>query len=104
CKRYGFKTRAANLIDGHGGNTRIASALERGLARGILSKSGLDHVAEDGFVDLLGINSRPAGGFGYDFGAQFGRRKTGEAALKFANGCTNCRENYRGFHRAASNS
>jgi hypothetical protein len=42
------------------------------LARGILTQSGLYDVAQDGFVDLLGVNAGASNGFGHGLRAEFG--------------------------------
>ena len=42
------------------GDAGITAAFERGLARGILAEASLDHVAEDGFVDLLAVKTGAA--------------------------------------------
>ena len=54
----------------------VAAALQRGLSRGILAESGLHHVAEDGFVNLLGIETGATRGFGDDLGAKLDGGKT----------------------------
>ena len=86
-----------------GGFALITSPDVESIASMVL-EYGLDHVAENGFVNLFGRDARAAGGFGDDFAAQFGRRKTGKAALELTNGRADCGEDYRSFHRAASNS
>ena len=55
-----FQSGAANLVDGHGTYLRRQSAEDCGLARGILSQSGGDHVAHDAFVDLCRDRDRRA--------------------------------------------
>jgi len=56
---------------------------------GILAESGLHYVAEDGFVDLIGVDPCTADGFSDDFAAKIHGRKSGQAALKFSDGRAN---------------
>src|SRR5207302_1974378 len=71
-KRDGFQAGAADFVDGHRSDTRLATSLQRGLARGILAEAGLDDVAHDDFVDLPRFEIGAANGFGHDFGSEFG--------------------------------
>ena len=52
----------------------------------ILTQSGLDDVAEDGFINFVGVDACAADGFGDDFAAEFDGREAGQAALKFSDG------------------
>ena len=85
-QRHGFEARAADLIDGHGGDARIESAAEGRLPRGILAEPRLDDVAHDDFVDCLRLDAGAAHGFGDDFGAKLRRGKRGKPALELADG------------------
>ena len=82
----GFQARAADLIDGHGGDARIEAAVERRLPRGILAEAGLHHVAHDDFVDGLRLDAGAAHGFGHDFGAEFRGGERRESALNLPTG------------------
>ena len=46
-----------------------AAALEGRLARGILAKAGLHDVAQDGFIDVLAVETRAPCRLGDNFGA-----------------------------------
>src|SRR5467141_4175166 len=96
-QRYGFESGAANFVDGHRRNARIAAALERRLPRGILSKPRLHNVAENGFVNLLGLKARTANRFGNRFAAKSRRGEPGETALKFSDRCADGGENDGSF-------
>ncbi len=87
CERDGFQAGAANFVDRHRGDARIETAAQRRLPRGILSEARLHHVAHDGFVDLLGIDTSAAHGFSDDFRAQLRRGKRRESAHEFSDGC-----------------
>ena len=58
---HGFQSRAADFVDGHGGDAGIESAAQRGLTRGILAEAGLDDVAHDDFVDRMRVRCRRGG-------------------------------------------
>ena len=73
---HGFEAGAANFVDRQGRDAWVAAAFEGCLASGILAEPGLDYVAEDGFVDLLGVETRAAGGFGDHLGAELRSGKT----------------------------
>src|SRR5581483_9176596 len=98
----GFQSRATHLVDGHRSDLGIAAALQSGLARGILSQPRLNDVAENCFVHLFGFDAGAANRFRDDFCAQFRGGKSGQAALKFADGSANRGENYGGFHGSSS--
>src|SRR5262249_29681580 len=98
-----FEPGTANLVDGHGGDAGIAATLECGLASRILAKAGLGHVAEDGFVNLFELDVRTAGGFGNHFAAELRGGEALQSTLELAYWGSDCREDYRSFHRAASN-
>jgi hypothetical protein len=68
------------------------------LASGVLAQASLNDIAHDGFVDVFGVDSRTADGFGYGFGAKVDGGEAGEAALEFADGRAHRRENDRSFH------
>ena len=80
---HGFEPGTANLVDRERRNARIAATLKRSLASRVLAQPGLNYIAEDSFVDLLGVEPGAASGLSYDLGAQFGSGETGEPALKF---------------------
>src|SRR6266567_1865774 len=96
-KRDGFQAGAADFVDGHRSDTRLATSLQRGLARGILAEAGLDDVAHDDFVDLPRFEIGAANGFGHDFGSEFGGGESGKATLKFADGRADGGNNHGSF-------
>jgi hypothetical protein len=68
------------------------------LPRWILPESRLHHIAQDGFVNFIGINIGAAYGFGDDFSAKLDGRKPGKTALKFSYGRANSGKNYGSIH------
>src|SRR5882762_10557991 len=96
-QRYGFESGAANFVDGHRRNARIAAALERRLPRGILSKPRLHNVAENRFVNLIRIEAGAANRFSNRFAAKFRRGEPGETTLKFSDWRSNGGENDGSF-------
>ena len=68
----GFQSRPAHLVDRQRGNMVGEAAVERRLARRILSVAGLDDVAHDALVDRRGIDSRPPNRFAHDLRAELG--------------------------------
>src|SRR6266571_1715075 len=97
-ERHRFQSRAADFVDGHGRNARLAAAFERRLARGILAEARLNDVAENGFVHLFGFEPGAADGFRDSFAAEFRCGETGETTLKFSDGGANSGQNDGGFH------
>ncbi len=63
AERDGTKTRAADHVHGDGADFGRKPAVESGLTRGVLSKTGGDDVAHDAFIDLLGLKVRAPDGF-----------------------------------------
>ena len=83
-QRDGFESRAADFVDGHGGDARVQAAAQRRLPRRILAQARLHDVAHDDFVDRVRLDAGAARGFGDDSRAKLGGRKGRERALKFA--------------------
>jgi len=71
---------------------RIAAALSAACRAGFCPKPRLHNVAENGFVNLLGLKARTANRFGNRFAAKFRRGEPGETALKFPIGVRTRRE------------
>ena len=88
----------ADLINGHGRDARVAATLQRCLPRRILAKSGLHHVAENRFVNLLRVNARAPRRFRHDLAAKLRRGKSSQATLEFSNGRARGRQNDGVFH------
>src|SRR5207253_1807176 len=86
-----------DLVDGHRRNARITAALERRLPRRILSKPRLHDVAENGFVNLLGVKARAANHFSNSFATKFRRGKSGKTTLEFSDRRADSGENDRSF-------
>src|SRR5258708_38393998 len=57
----------------------------------------MHNVAENGFVNLLGLKARTANRFGNRFAAKFRRGEPGETALKFSDRCADGGENDGSF-------
>ena len=51
-QRHRAQTRTADLIDGHGRFFLGDAGADRGLARGVLALTGLQHMTHDGLVDV----------------------------------------------------
>ena len=79
----GLESRAANFIDGHGGDADVQAATQRRLPRGILPQPRLHDIAHDDFIDRFRSNAGAAGAFRNNLGAQLGSGKRRQATLKF---------------------
>jgi hypothetical protein len=71
------------LFYGHGTHFRRQSAEDCGLARGILSQSGGDHVPMMAFVHLFRVESGALHRFADHDGAQLRGAQIGQASLEF---------------------
>jgi hypothetical protein len=58
-QRDGIQAREADLVDRQRRNIHGDAALDRGLPRGDLTGTGLDHLAHDHVVDLVGRDAGP---------------------------------------------
>ncbi len=84
-----FQPGTADFIDGHCRDPGSAAGLQSGLAGGVLTKSRLDDVPENRFINLPGIQTGPARGLGNNLGAKLRSGKSSKAALELANGRAN---------------
>ena len=81
---HGFESGAANLVDRHGTHFRRQSAVDRGLARGILPQSGGNHIAHDAFVHLRRVEAGALHRLADHDGAELRCAEIRQASLKFS--------------------
>ncbi|MNP12954.1 hypothetical protein D3C76_1052120 [compost metagenome] len=81
-----LEARAAELVDGHGRDADRQAGADGGLARGVLAGAGGEYLAEDDFVDLLGLHAAALQQGADQRGAQFVGRNVRQAALEGADG------------------
>lgn len=84
----GLEAGAADLVQGHGRHADRQAGLDRRLARRVLPGPGGEHLAEDHFVDLAGIETGLFEQAADHRGAQLGGGNAGQRALEAADGGT----------------
>ncbi len=84
----GLEAGAADLVQGHGRHADRQAGLDRRLARRVLPGPGGEHLAEDHFVDLAGIETGLFEQAADYRGAQLGGGNAGQRALEAADGGT----------------
>ncbi|CRP52210.1 hypothetical protein PAERUG_P5_London_26_VIM_2_01_09_02983 [Pseudomonas aeruginosa] len=84
----GLEAGAADLVQGHGRHADRQAGLDRRLARRVLPGPGGEHLAEDDFVDLAGIETGLFEQAADYRGAQLGGGNAGQRALEAADGGT----------------
>jgi hypothetical protein len=82
----GFQPRAADLVQGHGRYGMRQAGADGGLARRVLTGACGEHLAEDDFIDLRGIEAGLLQQAPDDDGAELGGGNIGQAALEAADG------------------
>ncbi len=82
----GFQARAADLVQGHGRYGMRQAGADRRLARRVLPAAGGEHLAEDDFIDLGGVEAGLLQQALDHDGAELGRGNLGQAALEAADG------------------
>ena len=87
------RARHADAVHGDGRHAVRDAGLQLGLAGDVLAQTGLDHVAEDDFVELVAGDAGALERLGHGDGAELLGRRAGEAALEAALRGSYCREN-----------
>ena len=79
-----LETAAANVVDGQRGHALGQTGLYGGLTGGALAKTGLQHVAHQHFVHVLGLNARAANGFLYNQSTKLHSGDVSQTSAKLA--------------------
>ncbi len=86
AEHRGLQAGAADFVNGGASHAQRQAGAQRGLAGGRLALAGLQHVAHDDFVDLLGLDAGAFDGGLDGDRAQLVRGQAGQVAQHAAHG------------------
>ena len=93
-----MQTGTANLVQGGGGSLDGQTSLQGSLTGGVLAQTSLQDVAEQDFVDLIGLDAAALQGFLDDDSAQLSSGDALQAAAKAADSGTGHAYQINFFH------
>ena len=97
-EHHGLQAGAAHRVEGQARHFLGQAGLHQGLARGVLTRAGGEHLAHDHFTDVRRIEPGAGNRLADHGGAQIGRGDLGQRAAELANSGSGRRDDDDIFH------